>query len=104
MMFGVEKKKLEKLQSGLLELTDFNDHNHTELQEIHKFYVQIIKKLHSKEANIFANIHKYGIAEMKKHKEQLRMDGNQENFDAFKNFMAGNMEDALGYLTEYLHV
>jgi hypothetical protein len=104
MVFGVEKKKLEKLYSRLLELSTFSDESSIELHDIYKYYVLVIKKLHSKEANIFANIHKYGIAQMKKHKEQIKKDPDQESFDAFREYIRESMEDALDYMKDYLHV
>jgi hypothetical protein len=104
MVFGAEKKKLEKLYIRLQELYEFSDESNLELHDIFKYYVQTIKKLHSKEANIFANIHKYGIAQMKKHKEQLKKEPTQESFNAFKEYMNESMEVALEYMKEYLHV
>lgn len=104
MVLGLEKKKLERLYIKSTELTDFDEDNTAQLNEIYKDYVIIIKKLHSKEPNIFANIHKYGIAEMKIHKESIRRNANQENFDNFKHSIEGSMEDSMEYIKDYLHV
>lgn len=104
MIFGLEKKKLERLSSRIAELAELNDESLIQLNEIFKEYVQIVKKLHGKEPNIFANIHRYGLAELKGYKEDFRKNADQQNFDGFKNAIESSIDDSLAYMTDYLHV
>lgn len=104
MIFGLEKKKLERLKNRIAELSELNEKTLTQLNEIFKEYVQIVKKLHSKEPNIFANIHRYGLAELKSHKDYIRKNADQENFDGFKYAIESSIDDSLLYMKDYLHV
>lgn len=104
MIFGVEKRKLEKLHEQVSVLSFSGEESQGLLITIFKDYVQVIKKLHSREPNIFGNIHKYGIKEMKKHKEMIRKESNQQNFDSFVSYMQISMEDCLDYMRDYLHL
>jgi len=104
MIFGLEKKKLQNLYAKSEELSNFDIESVDTLNSIFKDYTQIVKKLHSKEPNIFGNIHKYGLAELKSHKEIIKTNANQENFLNFKNQVQSSMEDSLQYMQDYLHV
>lgn len=104
MIFGLEKKKLQNLHTKLEELNHFDNENLEALNILFKEYTQIVKKLHSKEPNIFGNIHKYGLAELKTHKEINKVHGNQENFMQFRNQVQSSLEDSLQYMQDYLHV
>jgi hypothetical protein len=104
MIFGLEKKKLQNLRAQSEELSNFDSENLDTLIALFKTYTQVLKKLHSKEPNIFGNIHKYGLAELKSHKEIIKVHGNQENFNNFRNQIQSAIEDSLQYMEDYLHV
>lgn len=104
MIFGIEKKKLERLHNRIVELSELDEESLIQLDEIFRQYVQILKKLHGKEANIFANIHRYGLAELKSHKENIRKNADQENFNAFRSAIESSLEDSLDYMKDYLYV
>jgi len=104
MIFGLEKKKLQNLHLKAEGLYEFDNENLEILISIVKDYTQIVKKLHSKEPNIFGNIHKYGLAELKNHKEIIRSHPSQENFTNFKNQVQSSIDDSLQYMQDYLHV
>lgn len=104
MIPGLEKKKLEKLYNRTISLSPEKDESLDHINDIYKEYVQIIKKLHAKEPNIFANLHKYGLAELKVHKEDIRKNANQQIFEEFKSAIESAIEDALVYMKDYLHV
>jgi hypothetical protein len=104
MIFGLEKKKLLNLYAKSEELHYVDTESIDALYLIFKEYTQIVKKLHSKEPNIFGNIHKYGLAELKRHKEMVKTDGKYETFSNFKAQIESSMEDSLQYMQDYLHV
>lgn len=104
MIFGLEKKKLQNLYVKSEGLHEFDNESLELLISIFKEYTQIVKKLHSKEPNIFGNIHKYGLAELKSHKEIIKSHASQENFTNFKKQVQSSMEDSLQYMQDYLHV
>ena len=104
MIFGLEKRKLQNLHVKSDALHEFDNENLDTLISIVKDYTQIVKKLHNKEPNIFGNIHKYGLAELKNHKDIIRSHASQENFTNFKNQVKSSIEDSLQYMQDYLHV
>jgi len=104
MIFGLEKKKLQNLHKQSRQLSQYDNESLDTLITLFRTYTQIVKKLHSKEPNIFGNIHKYGLAELKTHKEIIKVHANQETFTQFTNQLQSSIEDSLQYMEDYLHV
>jgi hypothetical protein len=104
MSFGVEKKKLEILLSRSCAVSQFTNENLETINSIFNDYAQIVRKLYARNPNIFANIHKYGLAEIKDHKRLVYKTPDQENFDNYKNYLEDSIAGSLTYINDFLHL
>jgi len=103
MSFGIEKKKLEALLARSYAISPVNSESIEMMNSILDDYIQIVKKLNAKTPNIFANIYRYGLAELKGHKLLAYELPDKENLANYKNNLEDSIAGSLSYINDFLH-
>ena len=105
MSFNKEKEKLKELLSSL-SVDLYNEPEMEILNEGYKEYSTIIKVLYKKQPNIFGNLHKYDLPEIKNNKrytkESYSEEARQKNFIVYRDSITHAVERTIEYITDYL--
>lgn len=106
MSFGKERNKLEELSRLVSVVEVYNEENLEVLNEGYLEYSKLIKVLYKKQPNVFANLHKYELGEIKANKkftkESFSDHARQENFIAYRDSIMNAVERTVEYIHEYL--
>lgn len=72
MSFNKEKTKLANILKEIAQVENYNDENWIKITEIATLYSSILNSLYKKKPNVFGNLYKYNIAEIKYNKKMVK--------------------------------
>ena len=106
MTFVKEKTKLEKLKVPVLAIQKYSDTNFDLLNESYRTYAEIIRFLYLKQPNVFGNLCKYELREIKERKKNTKESPNgpamEQSLLAYKNAVVHAIERTLDYIADYI--
>ena len=106
MTFVKEKARLEKLMVPILAVEKYSDTNFETLNESYRTYAEIIRILYLKQPNVFGNLCKYELKEIKERKKNMKESPSGSAMDqhllAYKNAVVYAIERTLDYIADYI--
>jgi len=100
-----EKIKLNKVLDLLADVHSFNEPNLLIVTEAFEEYNKIIRVLHKQNPNVFANLYKHDLAEIRGHKRNVKEDfadeAQQAHFQSYRDALINASESAIEYITDY---
>lgn len=106
MSFNKEKERLKELLTASLSVDVYNESTLEVLNECYKEYSTIIKSLVKKQPNIFGNLNKYDLSDIKNNKrytkESFSDEAREKNFIVYKDSIVHAVERTIEYITDYL--
>jgi hypothetical protein len=105
MIFNKEKVKLTNLSASIADVHLFNEENLLIVHNSFIEYAKIIRNLYKLNPNVFANLYKYDLAEIRNHKKIIKEDFSDENqkknFLNYKNSILHAVSSAREYIVDY---
>ena len=106
MTFVREKTRLEKLMAPILAIDRYSDTNFEILNESYRTYAEIIRFLYLKQPNVFGNLCKYELREIKERKRNTKESPSEtameQSLMAYKNAIVHAIERTLDYIADYI--
>ena len=103
-----EKNKLNALLVSVAykDIETYNDQHMDTLNEHYREYSSIISVLYNKHPNVFGNLYKHQLREIKDNKMSIKKSlsdhSRQENFTAYKQSIREAVEVTVEYMNEYI--
>lgn len=106
MIFAKEKTRLEKLMAPVLGIEEYSDTNLEILNESYRSYAEIIRILYLKQPNVFGNLYKYELREIKERKKHTKESPSgqamKQNLLAYKDAIVHAIERTITYIADYI--
>lgn len=106
MSFNKEKEKLKELLLSASNVDAYDEPQMEALNTTYREYATILKLLYKKQPNVFGNLHKYELSEIKSNKRFIKdsfsEEARQNNFIVFRDSIAHAVERTIEYITDYL--
>ncbi|MDO7744424.1 MAG: hypothetical protein MUP99_11640 [Pedobacter sp.] len=106
MSLGKEKARLEKILVTIAPVEVYNEQNAEIVNEVNLEFAIVLRLLYKRHPNIFGNLFKYDLSEIKSNKkftkDSFSDEARQNNFVVYKDSIVYATEKALEYINDYL--
>ena len=106
MSFTKEKTKLTNILKEVAEIDNYNEESWIKITELATLYSSILNGLYKKKPNVFGNLYKYNIAEIKYNKKMVKESfsdtARQTNFIVYKDSIVESIDSAIEYIVDYI--
>lgn len=106
MSFTKEKTKLAVLLAEVSAVAQYSEDNWLKLNEVTTQYSSVLNALYKKKPNVFGNLYKYNIPEIKYNKKIVKQsfsgEAQETNFTVYKESIAESIDSAMDYIDNYI--
>jgi len=105
-MFEKEKKNLLGLLQTAKGYESYNEQDFELISDVYREFSLIIGKLFKAKPNVFGNLRKYSLAEIKSHRRSIDKVGlmsvKEENYQLFYESLVQTIESTIEYIENYV--